>query len=234
MATIAELADALPYPMTVELIGSLPPDMGADVFEALPSPRQLQVLESLGISEQAGLLARVSAQNAAGIVAEFDPATAGTVLEALPPDRRATIVELLRYPRETVGAVMTNELVTVPASVPVRRALELLRTGLRGPDFVYFVYVLDGDGRLAGVVTLRDLLIADPACSIAEVMNPHLETVHALDPAGEAARRVVDTQLLAMPVVGLEGRLVGALTVDQAVRLVAPEAWRRRAPTVFS
>jgi magnesium transporter len=107
---------------------------------------------------------------------------------------------------------------------------------MRGPDFVYFVYVVDDEEtcRLRGVLSLRDLLVAEDTRLVEEVMVPAPVTVPALEAADIAAQRVIDSHLAALPVVGHDGRLLGAVTVDAAVARVAPLAWRMQAPRVFS
>ena len=146
------------------------------------------------------------------------------------------MIDLLRYPEDTAAGIMTNDVVTALASLTVGEARRTLADRLRDPDFVYFVYVVD-DGerrRLRGVLTLRDLLTADERCRLEEIMDRYLVTVHALEPADAAAQRVTDSHLAAVPVVGDEGQLLGAITVDAAIAQIAPQAWSAQAPRVFS
>ena len=131
---------------------------------------------------------------------------------------------------------MTNDLVVAPVVLTVAEARHVLRDQLAEPDFIYFIYIVDAlDTRqLRGVVTVRDLLLADDGCSMEEIMRGDLVTIDPLEPAKSAARRVADNALAALPVVARDGRLLGAVTADMAVAQLAPRAWREQAPRVFS
>jgi magnesium transporter len=112
----------------------------------------------------------------------------------------------------------------------------MLRERVRTPDFIYFVYVVDDDQhrKLQGVLSLRDLLVADESDRVEALMNRHLVALAPLDSPREAAYRLLRSQLAALPVVGGEGELLGAVTVDVAVAQVAPANWRSQAPRIFS
>jgi magnesium transporter len=152
------------------------------------------------------------------------------------PNVSARIIELLRYPADMAGGIMTNDLVVAPVALTVTEARHVLRDQLAEPDFIYYIYVVDAAETrlLRGVVTVRDLLLADDARSLEEIMRGDMVTIDPLEPAKAAARRVADNALAALPVVGRDGRLLGAVTADTAVAQLAPRAWREQAPRVFS
>jgi len=118
----------------------------------------------------------------------------------------------------------------------VREARRLLHDQLKGPDFVYFLYIVEDEDtrRLRGVMTLRDLLIAEEERRVEEIMNSYLVLLHPLESARAAAYRVINSHLVALPVVGEEGRLLGVVTVDAAVAQIAPQSWSGQVPRVFS
>jgi CBS domain-containing protein len=233
---IASLCEAVPYLHAAELLTLLPDPLAADVFELMTPERQLQVFAELAAEQSDHLLARFAPDVAADLLARLPTDLARAALERLAGPRRALVIELLRNPEEEAGGIMTNEIVTVPAGLTIAAARDRLREPLRGPDFVYFVYVVDGEEarRLRGVLSLRDLLVADDRRWVDEVMVPAPVTVPALEAADLAAQRVLDSHLAALPVVGHNGRLLGAVTVDAAVARLAPLAWRMQAPRVFS
>jgi Mg/Co/Ni transporter MgtE len=107
---------------------------------------------------------------------------------------------------------------------------------LSGPDFVYFIYIIDSPDarRLCGVVTLRDLHIADDLTPIEQVMRTNMITAGPLESALEVAHRIADSGLNAIPVVAAEQQLLGIVTIDAAMRLIMPDAWRDKLPRVFS
>jgi magnesium transporter len=178
-------------------------------------------------------MANDSAADLLGALAVDD---ATCLLEALPPEHSLALQELLRYPPDSAGGAMTNEVVTALAGSTVAEVNAYVRDQLCGPDFVYFVYIVDSadSRRLRGVVTLRDLHVADEAAPIEQVMKARLLTAGPLEPALDVAHRLADNGLNAIPVVGTEQRLLGIVTIDAAMRLIMPEAWRDRLPRVFS
>ena len=145
-------------------------------------------------------------------------------LERLPKRDAERVIELLRYPDDSAGGIMTNDVVFARAGPTVRQASESLRERLKEPEFVYLIYAVDDEeGRcLRGMLSLRDLLTAAGEERLEEIMDPYGTTLGLLEFAEDAAYRVINSQLAGMPVVGKEGRLLGMVTVDAAVRLVAP------------
>lgn len=233
---IAHLSFWLPYLHAAELVMLLPEQTAADVLEAMPAERQLLVFEELDAAHALSVLEHMAAEVAADLVGRLTTETARRYLERLSERSREAILDLLRYPEDTVGGIMTNEVVTVPAGLTVRQARQVLRERLRTPDFIYFVYVVDDDQhrKLLGVLSLRDLLVADENEKVEQRMNRYLVVLAPLDSPREAAYRLLRSQLAALPVVGGEGELLGAVTVDVAVAQVAPPNWRSQAPRIFS
>jgi magnesium transporter len=146
------------------------------------------------------------------------------------------IVELLRYPADTAGGIMTNQLVCMPLSMNVADARRDLKQQMSTTDFVHYLYVVDdmATRHLEGVVALHDFAIAGDEQLVASLMNRRLSTIDALAPASEAARRVAEQHLAALPVTSRDGHLLGAITVDAAMAQIAPASWRDQAPRVFS
>jgi magnesium transporter len=161
---IGRLSNALPYLRAAELIGLLPDRVGAEVLEVLPPQRQLQVFDELDDVHAAQLLAVLAPDTVADLLARLEPEEARKHLRRLPESRRHLVSELLQYPEDTVGAVMTNDVVVLPESATVSEACRLLRDSLSTPAFVYYAYIVDAPAsrRLRGMITLRELLIADP------------------------------------------------------------------------
>ncbi len=131
---------------------------------------------------------------------------------------------------------MTNDVVSVLANLTVAKARETLRQLLKTPDFVFIIYVVDTEKscRLRGVISLRELITAEDDQRLEEIMDPYLTTLNPLGQAKDAAYRVIESHLAALPVVGDEGQLLGIVTVDAAIAQVAPPAWRTQAPRIFS
>jgi magnesium transporter len=233
---IASMIQAMPYLHAAELLKLLPDTLAADVLEMMTAERELQVFEELDDDQASRLLALMAPDAAADLIGDLHTEAAQSHLERLPAIQSERIIELLRYPEDSVGGIMTNDVVFVAASLTVRQAREVLRDRLKEPDFVYFVYVVDNEEsrKLQGVITLRKLLVVDEERRLEEVMNKYVTTLDPLESARMGAERVLSSHLAALPVIGQNGRLIGVVTVDAAVAQVAPQSWSAQAPKVFS
>ena len=234
--SIAQLATAVPYRHAAELLTLLPDPLAADTLEALPPERQLQVFETLDEDQALRLLSLMAPDTATDLVGRLETEQASWFLERLPLEQAERVLGLLRYPEDTAGGIMTNDVPVAPAWMTVGEARVALREQIRSPDFVYYVYAVDNlETRVVqGVLSLRDLLVGDEGQLLGELIRRDLVTIDPLEPATEAARRVVEQHLAALPVVGRDGRLLGVVTVDAALAHVAPAAWRDRTPRIFS
>jgi magnesium transporter len=235
-AEIARLSEALPYLHATELLTLLPDSVAADTLEAMSPERQLQILEEFDEGQATRLLALMAPEIAADLFARLEVERSKRYLERLPEASAARVIELLRYPEESAGGIMTNLIAFVPAGLSVKEAGVLLRERLRDPDFVNFVYVVNNDRerKLLGVLSIRELLTAAGETPIEDLMRRDLETIDPLEPAQSAAEKVTNSHLAAIAVVGKDGRLLGAITIDAAVAVIAPRAWATQAPKVFS
>jgi Mg/Co/Ni transporter MgtE len=128
---------------------------------------------------------------------------------------------------------MTPDFVALPDHITVGQALELLRTEAQDIATVYYVYVVDHEQRLQGVLTLRDLVIADPLQPVRERMERHVVKVHVGTNQRDIAHTVAHYDLLSVPVVDDHDKLLGMVTVDDAIDAVIPTAWKKRIPRAF-
>lgn len=233
---IAHLAAAVPYLHAAELLALLPKQLAADALEVMSPERQLQVFEELEETFALQVLEHTAPDRAADIVGHLDVNLAQHYLNKLPKKYAERIVDLLKYPANTAGGIMTNDVVTVSPRLTIDKARSSLRERLKEPDFVYFIYVVEDrpPHKLRGVISLRQFLTAEDDQTVEEIMNPYLLTLSPFDSPREAGYRLLNSQLAAMPVVGREGELLGTVTIDAAVSQVAPRSWRAQAPRVFS
>jgi magnesium transporter len=233
---IARLLDALPYLHAAELLTLIPDPVAADTLEAMTLDRQAQVIQVLEQDQAVRLLALMAPDAATDLLGVLQPERAQTFLARIPEEQRASLIDLLRYPADTAGGIMTNQLVCVPADLRVGDARRELKPRIGAPDFAQYLYVVDDNNNrhLQGVVTLRDFAVADDQQLIGALMNPRVTSIDALESAAAAARRVAEQHLAALPVTSRDGRLLGAITVDAALAQIAPASWRDEAPRIFS
>ena len=233
---IARLADALPYLHAAELLTLLADPKAADTLEKMAPARQLQVFEELEEEQAVRLLTLMAPDLAADLVARLQTKTMRRYLELLPRKQAERIIELLRYPENTAGGIMTNEVVWVVGGLTVAQAREHLRESLKEPDFVILIYVVADEvsRQLRGVISLRELLTAADEAKLEEIMDPFLITLEPLAAAETSAHRVIDSHIPGLPVVNEKKQLLGVVTVDAAVTAVAPSSWSSQAPRIFS
>lgn len=159
---------------------------------------------------------------------------ADELLSLMEPDEASDVKELLKYPDDSAGGLMTTEYITVPAGMTAQEAIEYLRRVGEEAETIYYCYIVENGNRLAGVLSLRDLIVAPPNERIDNIMSRHLIVVQPLASQEETAHLISRYNLLAIPVLGEERKLLGIVTVDDAIDAVLPTRWKKRLPKVFS
>jgi len=209
----AAVMESLDSEMAAETLGELEPEMQGDVLEYLPTSTAVDILAELPPDEAADALAEVSEERAAEL------------LEGLDAEDAQAVRELMAYAEDVAGGLMSNHYVALEAHLTAEETIQTLRE-LRPPsEEIYYVYVVDDDGRLSGVLSLRDLIISPPDTRLSEVVRDESEVVRvSVDTPRDEVVQVFDKyNLLALPVTDEEGRLVGVITVDDALGAALPE-----------
>jgi magnesium transporter len=200
----------------------LPKSLSVRVFELLAPELQTEIFAQLRSHDMARLVAELDPDDRASLLDELPTSVARGLLKDLDPDERRMTLTVLGYPPESVGRRMTPEVLALPAGITVAGALQRVRAGAGRAETVYMLPVV-GPGRVVlGVVSLRRLLVTDPDTVVDTVMSPAI-TVAATADQEVAARSVRDHGALAVPVVDAEQRLLGVLTVDDAMRILELE-----------
>jgi magnesium transporter len=173
---------------------------------------------------------------AADLLGALETEDAERMLNTMSRRQSERLTVLLRYADDSVGGIMTNDLLTLSANLTVINARELLSRQLSGPDFTEFIYIVadEESRRLVGVVSLREFMMARDEAVIEQIMTPYLLTLSPLQLAKPAAYDVMNSSLAALPVIGSDNQLLGAVTADVALAQVAPASFRRIAPRIFS
>ncbi len=248
-AVLAEVRAALAegdWERAVALIESLRPPDQADVFEELPPEAQDQLLPRLDLEDSADILEELEEEEAAEVASrlkvadlarildEMEPDEAADLLGDIPPERAAKALAkmeeaeevrpLLAHPDNTAGGLMTSAEVLLHKDMTAEEAIAYLRSVAPESETVYYLFVVDEDIRLVGVVSLRQLVIAPPDARIEEIMDPDVIYVRADADQEEAARLMSRYDLLALPVVDEDGHLLGIITHDDLVEVLEEEA----------
>lgn len=197
----------------------LPKDTALEVFEGLDRPLQGDLVRALRDEDVAAVFAEMNPDDRVGLLDELPASVATRLLRGLSASEQEITAAVLGYPVQSIGRRMSPKFLTVHPHDTADRALEQVRTRMGDAETVYTLPVVDEGRRLVGITSLRQLMQAEPRTPVGHFLRP-AHSVEATVNAEEAARRCADLKLLAVPVVDAEGRLVGILTVDDALRIL--------------
>lgn len=234
-ADIAELVQELAYPQASEVLASLEDPIAADTVEELEPTLSTAIISSLPPEDAADILEEMDPDDAADLLGELPAEQAEGLLKEMEADEAAQVQRLLTYPEDSAGGMMTTDFITMPEYLTVRQAIARLRQQKELPDQIYYMYIVDHEvnGRLVGVLSLRQLVTAPPDARLRDIMVRDVIKAHVNDPAEEVARTIAHYNLLALPVVDEFDHLLGVVTVDDAIDVILPEEWQRRLPKLF-
>jgi CBS domain-containing protein len=233
-ADLASIIDQLAPKDRAGVLASLDDEAVADAMEEMEPDTQVEVLEDLHPERAADILEEMSPDDAADLVADLSDTARDEILALMEHDEAAEVKELLAYPEDSAGGIMTTEVVAVPATLTAEQTIDRLRELEPDAETIYYVYVVDTEERLVGVLSLRDLIVAKATTLVSDVMIKEPVAVGVLADKDEVAQVVARYNLLAVPVVDDEGRLEGIVTVDDTLDAFLPTSWKRRLPRPFS
>lgn len=198
------------------------------IFTYFEHHRQTELLETQDRGEMAALIAELAPDDRVDVLADVEDSVLQDLLSRLPVEERRDILRLSQYPDGTAGATMTSGFAGLDENLTVKQALENLGRQAERLEMIYYLYIVDEVGHLRGVVSARQLVGAmrRPETKLADLMETELVSVHALDDQEEVARKVAKLDLLAIPVVDDEYRIVGIVTHDDVIDVVQEEAAR--------
>ena len=223
-ADVAELLQEVDADALAVFFRLLPKEEAAETFVELDGDLQQQLIERFSDKELKAVLDELYADDAVDFLEEMPASVVKRVLRHADPQLRADINQLLRYPKDSAGSIMTTEYVDLKKDMTVEDAFLRIRKVGTDRETVYTCYVVDAARHLLGIVTAKDLLLATPETPISELMETQIISVETHDDREEATRAFDRYDLLALPVVDHEGRLVGIVTVDDALDILQEEA----------
>jgi Mg/Co/Ni transporter MgtE len=231
-AQIADLVEGSSREEGEEIIDAVEadPELTADVFEELDTDHQAELLRSKTDAEAAALLARMAPDDAADLLSELDQGRRLPVLNLMPPPQQRKVRALLQYNPSTAGGLMTPDYIAVPRGTTRAQALERVRKDDRLPvQLLSAVFVTEPDGRLLGAVNTVALIRGNPDTPVDQVEGLSRARVKVDDELPDIALLMADFNLTVVPVTDQDGRLVGAISVDDLLEAILPDDWRRRA-----
>ena len=224
-ADLADIAEALPNERVAALLAALPADRAADVLEYLDEDLRSEVLEAMTAPQAALLLARMTPDDRADALDELERDVAEDILAEIPLEARRETERLLAFEPDTAGGLLTTEVVSVSQD----RSVETARAGVRAiartgkKEAMYAIYATDRDGRLQGVMSLRELLAAPEGARVSDVAWSEVRSVTPDVDREAVARMTSNYDLVAVPVIDGNGRLVGVVTVDDVIDAIQEE-----------
>lgn len=218
-----------------EYIEDFTDEQKRDLFALLSDEEAALIIQEMEEFDQVTLFNLLTPKRASSILKEMDTDDAADLLAELPPHETRELLELideesgeikglLKYPEDTAGGIMTTDIISFSQEMAVEEAIQRLREIAPEAEIIYYVYVVDEETRLIGVLSLRDLISATDGTPLKEIMNQNVISVHVDVDQEEVARIVARYDLLALPVVEDEGRLLGIITVDDILDVLQEEA----------
>ena len=223
---LADIISELEPDEAAELLARIPAEDAAPIFERLEEHEQEELVEQMPPESVAEIASEMSSDNRADLFSVLPEAMGEQLFEALQkvdPEAAQEVRDIEKWPETSAGHLMTTDFVTVSPRMRVSEAMDIVRARARERDeFVYTVYALD-QGRLAGVASLRDLLVADADLQIVEVMRSNVISVPPTMDQEEVARRMAKYDLNVIPVMADDGKLIGVITIDDIIDVLVQE-----------
>lgn len=233
-ADLADIAEELSAPERAAFLGAMDEEVAADAMQEMETEALVAVVNEFSDEQASDLIEEMDPDAGADLLAELPEERAKALLDLMEPEEAADLRLLLSYPEDSAGGLMTVEQVSVPLGITAEEALGMVRQEAREVGTVYYVYLVDGEGKLAGALSLRELIAAEPQERVDDIVTRQVVSVTPDTKQADVARLAARYNLLAIPVVDEDGRLQGIVTADDAIDAVIPTSWKKRIPKAFA
>lgn len=223
-ADIADHLEELSREHVVMVFRLLPKDRAAEIFSYLSSEMQEYIVGAITDQEVGSIINQLFVDDAADFLEEMPASVVKRVLKNASPETRELVNQFLQYPPYSAGSIMTAEFVDLRKDMTVADAFQRIRRIALDRETVYTCYVMDSNRRLEGVITVRELFLADEQAIIGDLMETNVIAAHTLDDQEEVAALFSRYDFLSLPVVDDEERLVGIVTFDDVMQVIHQEA----------
>ncbi len=221
---IAEAIEGIPESMQVIAFRLLSKAEAIEVYEYLDYSVQQALIEEFKRQEVIDIVDKMSPDDRAKLFDELPAKVVARLLSQLSPKERQATAQLLGYDDDTAGRIMTPEYISLKETLTVDETLERIRSLANASEIIYYLYVTDAYRRLMGIVSLRDLVVSPPETTLGDIMTRDVVFVHTSTDQEEVARTIQRYDILAVPVVDREDRIVGVVTVDDVIDIIEEEA----------
>jgi len=223
-ADVADVLEQLTPSQRASVFEHLDNAQAADAISELEDAFQADVIDDLGSERASNILEMMDPDDAADIIGDLPYDKAETLLRLMGVDQASTIRRLLGYKEKTAGGIMTPEVTTVTEKMTVQQVIESLRRESADSESIYYIYVTEGDSHLVGVISLRDLVMSEPSVSVTDIVQRDVFTAGVDDDQEDVAELMSKYDLLAVPVIDETGKLLGIVTVDDALDVLEEES----------
>ncbi len=220
---LADIINTLSSDDASNVMHALDDETAADTLEYLDRSKQQELIASMTAVRAAEIIGGMQSSDAADLLGELSDQQQQTLLAHMEPADAQELRDLVAHVPGTAGSMMSTEFVTIAGHVTTVAAIKSLRDRVGAKEFIYYLYVIDENERLVGVVSLRSLLVGLPTAFVEKLMNTQIVSVRAGTPAADVAAIVARYDLHAVPVVDDRGRMLGIVTVDDAIDAILPD-----------
>ncbi|MBI2303719.1 MAG: magnesium transporter [Chloroflexi bacterium] len=227
-ADIGELVSQLSATVGRETLASLEDEVAAQAIAEVEDEQQAKIIQVMEDERAVRILGEMAPDDAADVLGDIPAQRSDALLQLMGPQEAREIRELMAYDEDSAGGLMTPDFIAVNPGFTAEQVIEHLRQMAPDPETAYYIYITDLQNRLLGVISLRDLVVAQPETQIADIAHPDVITVNLLAPKEEVARTLTKYNLLAVPVVDEENHIYGIVTASDAMDVMLPRAWRSR------
>jgi magnesium transporter len=222
-ADLAEIIEDLDYKRRTDFIEDLDVEVVAEAVAEMEPDTQIEILEHMESQQAAELLQEMPPDEAADLLGELSEEKSDELLGLMEPEEAQEVRELMEHEEGTAGALMTTEFISLPAKITVAETFPRLRTLAAEAETIYYLYILDEDGVLAGVLSLRELIMAEPEALLESLMQTRTIAVKPEDSEAHVTEIIDKYGFLALPVVDDDGRMLGIITVDDILEMLIPD-----------
>ena len=221
---IAAVFEELQDEKTPILFRILPKELAAETFVEMDDETQEFLIHGFSDSELKEVVDELFLDDAVDLIEEMPANVVKRILRQADKDMRKQINELLKYPEDSAGSIMTTEFIVLRPEMTAEMAIKRIRRTGVDKETIYTCYVCDDNNKLIGISTVKDLLLAEDEDVVRDMMEENVISVHTLDDQEQVAQMFSNYNFLALPVVDNEKRLVGIVTIDDAIDVIQEEA----------
>lgn len=228
-ADLAEIISQISHKEGATFVKGLDVETAAEALSELETDKQAEIIKDMDTDKASDIIEVMSPDEAADVLSNLSAEKAKEILESIEKEDAEDIQELLGHEEDTAGGIMTNEFIAYRPEISVKEAIDRFRQDAPDIETVYYIYVLDKDEKLIGVVSLREMLLSDPNARLSDIMETKLKTVTPEVDEMVVAEIISKYNLVSLPVIDAEGCLLGIVTIDDIIdRILPPLAKRKR------